>query len=193
MPKRRAISAIGGCRFGVGAADVSVCPRHRVQGDIAARPHPRNKLAVVQCQFAERRLADVMCPAVRLDLCNQQRAGSVEVVGQFHRPTRLCGLIHGGQFVQRKLKPWRSRSSCGINPTVGLPDEIRRRMAALGHSTASLAAAAGVRDSFVKDIIRSKSRNPRAEQVQHRDTARPPARPAARGARTAARGSRHPR
>ena len=49
---------------------------------------------------------------------------------------------------------------------MGLPDEIRRRMAALGHSTASLAAAAGVRDSFVKDIIRSKSRNPRAEQVQ---------------------------
>jgi transcriptional regulator with XRE-family HTH domain len=47
-----------------------------------------------------------------------------------------------------------------------LPDEIRRRMALLGHSTASLAAAAGVRQSYIKDILARRSRRMEGPELE---------------------------
>jgi len=75
------------------------------------------------------------------------------------------GRVHIGQGGALVNPHWHKSAMCGIFPTVTLRDRLRTRMLARGFEATSLANAAGVKVSFVRDILAGRSHNPHVEQL----------------------------
>jgi transcriptional regulator with XRE-family HTH domain len=148
------------------AVDVVSSAMHSLHGEIAARAEPAAELAVVDGDFAKRRFADPLVGAELLDFVDKRRTGGLQMLGCPHCIPRLMGCVPTGQPSRWQNLPWQLCAMCGNNPTVGLPEEIRRRMLAQGYSARTLSLAAGVNYSFVRDILRGRSQNPKSEQLR---------------------------
>ena len=165
MPKRRAISAIGGCRFGRRLLHEGVGSFHRPNRDVLPAAQPAGEFRIAQRELAKRRLAHAVTQAKPFHVTDQAGACRRQVIDAAHA-SRLKGNFQTSQYMSGKYQVWNKRRICGIYPHVTLRDQLHIRMLAAGYNPKSLAEAAGVKQSFVADIFAGRSKNPRLQDLQ---------------------------
>ena len=164
MPERRAISAIGGCRLGRRLLHEGVGSFHRPNRDVLPAAQPAGKFGIAQRELAERRLADAVPQAKPLHVPDQADARRGQVIDAAHGLS-LKGSIRIRQRSRVAVPYWRRPANCGIYPVVTLRDRLKTRMLARGFTVIMLANAAGVKPTFVRDILRGRVANPQLGSV----------------------------
>lgn len=144
---------------------------NRGEGHIATGSKPADELTIVHGHAAKRRLGNPPCFQEGFD---------------FDQKLRLR-VVHGGKLIMGCV-PKRQAKKMGYIPTVGeaysvgwalmalspklspdanyLAREIHRQMVEKGIGQKALAKMAGLNETYVRDILRGKSKNPKTEQLQ---------------------------
>jgi len=171
MPKRRAISAIGGCRFGRSLLrpgrrllHEGVGSFHRPNREVLPAAQPAGEFRIAQRELAKRRLADAVTQAKPFHVPDQADACRGQVIDAAHELS-LKGSIRIRQRRRVTAPYWRRPTICGIYPVVTLRDRLKTRMLARGFTVIMLANAAGVKPTFVRDILRGRVTNPQLGSV----------------------------
>ena len=164
MPEFRAISAIGGCRFGRSPLHEGVGSFHRPDRDVLTAAQPAREFRIAQRELAEIRLAHAVTQAKPFHVSDKAGACRRQVIDAAHASS-LKGNFRTRQYGSGKYQVWNKRRICGIYPHVTLRAQLHIRMLAAGYNPKSLAEAAGVRQSFVADIFAGRSKNPRLQDL----------------------------
>jgi len=164
MPKSRAISAIGGCRFGRSLLHEGVGSFHRPNREVLPAAQPAGEFRIAQRELAKRRLADAVTQAKPFHVTDQAGTCRGQMLDAAHASS-LKGSIRIRQRLRVTVPYWRRPAIYGIYPVVTLRDRLKTRMLARGFTVIMLANAAGVKPTFVRDILRGRVTNPQLGSV----------------------------
>jgi hypothetical protein len=136
--------------------DAVHCPRR----DATLGAEPVKELAVVHGTHAERRLGHAALLDEGFDLAKEGLKTRVHVASPLRGFPPACQGNFTLIFIGAIL--WENPQ---VNQSWTLADEIRRRMNELGLNPKRLSLGAGLNETYVRDIIKGRTRNPRTDTL----------------------------